>query len=461
MSVIGACIVPHPPLIIPEVGRGEEKDIEATVSSYEECAERIAALKPDTILFISPHTTIYADYFHISPGSRASGDFGRFGAQSVSEEIVYDRKLVEAISKEADDAGIAAGTMGERDRELDHATLIPMHFINREYSDYKAVRMGFSGMPAIKQYRLGQCVAEAAAKLGRRLFVVASGDLSHKLKDEGPYGFDEEGPVFDKAVTEVMASGDFLGFLNMPDCVSGPAAECGLRSFQVMSGVLDRLAVEPELLSYEGPFGVGYAVAWFGVTGRDDSRNFGEQYIECEARRLGDIRRKESAPVRLARYTVEGYVRKGRIPPRPADIAGEIEERRAGVFVSLHESGELRGCIGTFLPTMEDIASEIMSNAVSACSRDPRFEPVEEGELDDLEYSVDVLTDPEKIDSCKDLDPKKYGVIVTKGSRRGLLLPDLDGVDTVAGQISIAKRKAGIKDSEDVELQRFEVTRYR
>jgi len=164
--------------------------------------------------------------------------------------------------------------------------------------------------------------------------------------------------------------------------------------------------------------------------------------------------------VSLAKKTVEEYVRNRKVISPPDDLTPEMKQR-AGVFVSLKKRGELRGCIGTFLPTTENVATEIIQNAISAATRDPRFLPVSPDELDEIEYSVDVLSEPEKISDRKDLDPKRYGVIVKRGERRGLLLPDLEGVNTVDEQINIALMKAGILPDEDFELYRFEVKRYK
>lgn len=165
--------------------------------------------------------------------------------------------------------------------------------------------------------------------------------------------------------------------------------------------------------------------------------------------------------IALARLSVETYVRTGRPAALPAGVPEELLVQRAGAFVSLHEFGNLRGCIGTIAPTCENVAVEIIQNGISACSRDPRFNRVREDELDYLEYSVDVLGEPEPIASPDELDPVRYGVIVTKGYRRGLLLPNLEGVDTIAYQVAIAKQKAGISPADDdVELARFEVVRY-
>jgi AmmeMemoRadiSam system protein A len=164
--------------------------------------------------------------------------------------------------------------------------------------------------------------------------------------------------------------------------------------------------------------------------------------------------------VKLAKDTIEEYISSGRVIKPPADPASEMTGM-AGAFVSLKKRGELRGCIGTFQSSTESVAHEIIQNAISAATKDPRFSPVTVAELDEIEYSVDILGEPEKISSKKELDPKRYGVIVKSGNRKGLLLPDLEGVNSVDDQISIASMKAGIYLGEDIELYRFEVKRYK
>lgn len=163
--------------------------------------------------------------------------------------------------------------------------------------------------------------------------------------------------------------------------------------------------------------------------------------------------------VALAREAVETYVRERRYLAPPSAPSGVLAER-AGVFVCLKLHGQLRGCIGTFEPTAETVAEETIRNAVHAAIYDPRFPPVAVEELPFLEYAVDVLSPPEEVTSLSDLDAKRYGVIVRRGARRGLLLPDLEGVDSPEVQVRIAKQKAGIAPHEAVELYRFEVRRY-
>jgi AmmeMemoRadiSam system protein A len=164
--------------------------------------------------------------------------------------------------------------------------------------------------------------------------------------------------------------------------------------------------------------------------------------------------------VRLAKETVEKYVMQGKIISPPTELTPEMKEK-AGVFVSIKKGSKLRGCIGTYSPTTENVANEIIQNAISAATKDPRFLPITPSELNELEYSVDVLSPPERVEGPHALDPKRYGVIVKKGSYRGLLLPDLEGVNTVEEQIRIAALKAGVSPEEDMELYRFEVKRYK
>ena len=384
-----------------------------------------------------------------------------FGAPQTKLNIRYDTQLRQELVRQAEAAGIQAGTLGEKDPSLDHGAFLPLYFLQDAGVDCPILRIGLSGFSPLEHYRLGQCIARAADALDRRTVFVASGDLSHKLKDDGPYGYAPEGPVFDRRVTQAMADGDFLKFLTMDAGLCERAAECGLRSFQIMAGALDGLAVSPALLSYEGTFGVGYGVATFAVTGPDENRRFARQCEELEHARLAERKAAEDPWVKLARLSLETYVRTGKqLDTLPDGLPGEMTSRAAGAFVSLHAHGQLRGCIGTTGPTTNSVAWEIVQNAISACSRDPRFAPVRADELDSLEYSVDVLGEPEAISSPAELDVKKYGVIVSCGGRRGLLLPDLDGVDTIEQQIDIARQKGGISSREQYTLERFEVVRH-
>ena len=258
-----------------------------------------------------------------------------------------------------------------------------------------------------------------------------------------------------------------------------------------MAGAFDGYAVDAEVLVHQDVTGVGYGIAAFTPGEKDESRHFLDQYMRKMEERTAATRRDEDPYVALARRSVESYIlhrKKLKLTDLTesmniskttmsaeatedsiegeAETAGQIKmpaeltDTQAGAFVSIHEFGKLRGCIGTILPCCDCLAQEIIDNAVSASTRDPRFSPITADELPYLEINVDVLTEPERIDSPDELDVKRYGVIVTCGAKRGLLLPDLDGVDTVEDQISIAMQKGGILPGEDYVLDRFEVVRH-
>ena len=460
-SILAAFMVPHPPMIVPEIGRGSEKQIAETTAAYVRVAEEIARLAPDTIIITSPHIVMYTDYFHIPPGAEAYGSFLEFRAPGVRFSEMYDTEIRDILCRLAKERDFPAGTLGERDRALDHGTMVPLWFIRGKYDGGKILRIGLSGLPLSDHYALGMMIREAVEESGKRAVIVASGDLSHKLQEYGPYGFAPEGPQYDSRIMDVCGRASFGELFDFDETFCDRAAECGHRSFVIIAGAFDGTAVRSEVFSHQDVTGVGYGICSFYPEGPDGERHFLDRYLAGQEAE-GAARRKEADPwVRLAYETIDSRILRGRMPDLPDDLPEEMLNTRAGTFVSIHKDGRLRGCIGTFLPTAENVAREIMGNAVSAALRDPRFDPVRADELPRLEISVDVLGTPEPVSSEAELDVKKYGVIVSSGGKRGLLLPDLDGVDTVEEQIRIASAKAGIREGEKIKLQRFEVVRHR
>ena len=460
MGIIAGFMVPHPPMIVPDIGRGSEAQVAATTAAYERVADEIAALAPETIVITSPHSIMYADYFHISPGRSASGSFAGFRAPGVRFNEDYDTELVREICRLADKEDFPPGTMGERDKDLDHGTMVPLWFIRNKYKGGKIVRIGLSGLPLIDHYRLGMMIREAAENTGRRIVMVASGDLSHKLQEYGPYGYVPEGPEYDERIMDVMGRAAFGELLDFDSTFCDKAAECGHRSFVIMGGAFDGTAVKAERLVHQDVTGVGYGICTFYPEDADESRHFLEVKKAEIEEELKSKREQSDEYVRLAREAVEAYVLKREVLDIPAGLPEEMLSKQAGTFVSIHEHGELRGCIGTIGPTRSSIAEEIIGNAISASTRDPRFPAIKPDELPWLEINVDVLGEAEDIDSEDELDVKRYGVIVSCGRRRGLLLPDLDGIDTPRQQVEIAMKKGGIHKFEKYKLQRFEVIRH-
>ena len=388
-----------------------------------------------------------------------------FNAPEVELSFAADEDLKKDILKRSEKYDIPVVRSGEINitrygfrEELDHGVMVPMYFINKFTSNFKLLPIAFGMLPYEDLYSFGKLIKESAEALNKRVIVIASGDFSHKLTPDAPAGYTPQGKVFDEKLVAILRDFDIAALSNLDSRLIERAGECGLRSIWIMAGALDGYNVKSEVYSYEGPFGVGYCVARFDPESKGKSRV--EDLYKNRQNKIENRRGKEDSYVKLARYTLESYVKEGKVPPLPENLPEEMIRSKAGVFVSIKVNGELRGCIGTFLPTQKNIAEEIRRNAISAGCEDPRFYPVRPYELSELEYSVDVLSKPEPVKSIEKLDPKKYGVIVRQGYKSGLLLPDLEGVDTVEEQLNIALRKAGISPNEKYEIERFEVIRH-
>ena len=467
----GAFIFPHPPIIVAEVGKGQESAAQATINAVEEAARRIAELKPDTILLITPHGNMLSDALTISGDAVLQGSFSNFGAPQVKLKFDNDMELAGEILSSLENSDVMAIALDKEMKktykftdELDHGALVPLHFIQKHYQSFKLVHITYSMLPHKEHYEFGMAIRKAIEKLNRNTVIICSGDLSHKLTKDAPAGYNPKGKEFDAQYTDIIKQGDVNRLLNMDCELTEGAGECGLRATVIMYGILDGCLPKGEILSYEGPFGVGYCVAQLHLncTGNIEYKSeILENYINEKKKALEKMRENEDPYVALARLALENFI-KGNIQNNTLnDLPKEMLQNRAGVFVSLKKHGELRGCIGTISPTTDSIAQEIAQNAVSAGTGDPRFYPVEEDELEELQYSVDILGSPEAIDGASKLDVKKYGVIVRSGYRSGLLLPNLEGVDTVEEQLDIVLQKAGISKGESYKMERFEVIRHK
>jgi|LSQX01.1.fsa_nt_gb AmmeMemoRadiSam system protein A len=463
-----AFISPHPPIVIPEVGKGEEAKAGATVSALKKLAKEIGRIKPPTIIVTTPHGPVFKDFIHINIKQRLSGNLRQYGAPGVELEYMNDLELASEIAQLANSQYIPCGGLEEHiiskygiTEELDHGVMVPLYFINKEYSDFKLVHISVAGLSFNDLYKFGSCIAKVVEQSQKDVVFLASGDLSHRLAPNGPYGFNDCGPEFDGKLVDYLKVPDPGALLKFEEDFLEEAGECGLRSFIMMFGALDGFKLKSQVYSYEGPFGVGYAVAEFEPEEETEGESLLDKLDLSEIEKLSSIRNNEDPYTALARKTLEMYATSGIVIDIPDVLPEEMANRQAGVFVSIKKQGKLRGCIGTIEPTRENIAAEIINNAISAGNHDPRFAPVEEHELDSLVYSVDVLGEAEPVKSMKELDVKRYGVIVRAGMRLGLLLPDLEGVDTQLEQVAIALQKAGIEPNERYSLERFEVIRHR
>lgn len=446
-TVVAAGLFPHPPIMIPEIGGRELKKIEKTVTAEQKAMDLIVSRNPETAVVISPHNICYVGGPAIFEAETLSGSMAYFGHPELKMTLTMDQELTKAIEASAESTFHLIHVDEKKARQsgktlqVDWGTFTPMYYLLKAGFKGKVVLLSPSFSSWETNEILGSIVERAAARLGRRVAIIASGDLSHKLTPDSPNGYTPKGKIFDEKVMDALKRRDKAPLLSMSDAFIDEIAMCGLPSVYFLFGILGNKKADMPVFTHEGPFGVGYGIALYLPTGEEEKP---EEH---------DIR------VRLARDSIEHYMKDHTYMKEPDPLPEELSGK-AGVFVSLHEYGTLRGCIGTFRPTQKNIAREIIANAVAAGFEDPRFPALQPYEVKDLTISVDVLSDPEPVASENELDPDKYGVIVRKGSRLGLLLPHLDGVTTPEQQIEISKAKAGIASDETVDLFRFTVHRY-
>lgn len=467
MSIQGGFLMPHPPIVIHEVGQGREKECQKTVDGMNRAAREIEKLAPETIVLITPHGPTFTDAIAIYDDSQLRGDLSKFGASGVTYEKKADDDFIDELLFICGEKNIPAVRIDEELRErfgiskfLDHGAVVPLHIIDNAYKNYKLVCISYGFLDHEMLYKFGQAIQSTAGYQAKTTVVVASGDLSHRLKNDGPYKYHPDGSVFDHKLIDLFKEKRFADIVLMDSQLCDNAGECGKRSIDIMLGALDGYDRSVDVYSYEGPFGVGYGVVGLGNLKKDPAYEF-MPIIQDGIKKAYEKRVKnEDAYVRLARQAVESIVREGKRLPVPELLPKEMLSQRGGTFVSIKTASGLRGCMGTIAGTQVNIAEEIVENAIKAATADPRFPEIETSELSGLIISVDILGKAEKVEDISSLDPDRYGVIVTSGYRRGLLLPKLQGIDTIKDQIDIALNKAGISADEAYSVERFEVIRH-
>lgn len=452
-----AYITPHPPIIIPEIGRGEEKKIASTSKALKTILKEVRQIEPETIIIITPHAKMHRGAVTINTAPLIEGTMAQFGCPDLRFSAKNDERIVKEIIKKCKKSGFPYAAV---DMNLDHGSFVPLYFISSEFSNFSLVHINYGIMLSAMLEEFGSILSDIIEEKKCKSVFIASGDLSHRLLSTGPYGFVPEGPKFDKEFVRIIEKGSLSEFADIPPLLTEGAGECGLNSFLILSGLLSCYKHSQELLSYEGPFGVGYGVARFKIESIRQPEDEDLEVVFKEKKKkfiLPDSQTKDPY-INLARRSIIYYLKHNKFL-KPKNTEG-IQSGKAGVFVCLKKKGELRGCIGTILPTKSRISEEIIKNAVSAALSDPRFPSVDLSEMDEIVCSVDILGEPEEIKSISDLDVKRFGVIVSSGSRTGLLLPNLEGIDSAGMQVAIALQKGGISPEEPYRMYRFEVIRH-
>lgn len=466
MNLLNGYILPHPPLLV--VGSEEEKNkLSATLSAFDTVASEIENSGAELVVLITPHGPLFVDGLCVYGSPKIVGNFSSFGHKEITGVWDNDITFIDGLYKKAQESQIPFVKLDPQivkefdlSSELDHGAMVPLKLLEKSLKGKKVVVINYGLMPVDTLYRFGQLLTETIIDQQKKTVIIASGDLSHYLSESGPYGYREEGVHFDHQYVKSFNEDEWKNLLFVEPKLLEQAGECGKRSIEILLGAFDGQAYEPEKLVYESPFGVGYLVGRLKALGISTESRL-SYILEQQQQILVERIALESSVVSLARQGIQKYLETEQTL-RPKETL-EIEEsgQRFGVFVSLKDAGGLRGCMGStggIAPTVEE---EIVEMAIKAATRDPRFEEIDRDELDRITISVDILSKSQQVIDKKELDPTKYGVIVKSNHKQGLLLPNLEGIETVKDQISIVLNKAGIEPlEEEYQLYKFTVKRF-
>ena len=455
-------LMPHPPIIIPEIGKGREEEVIKTVNSCKEVGDIIEESEVETIIIISPHGTVFRDAISLIKTDYIYGDLGDFGAPEVKFNYYIDLELTDEIINLSVKEEIPVVSLDEKSSiryrvplELDHGAMVPLYYADKN-KKHKLVHINYGLLTPIELFKFGLVIKQAVNNIGRKAVIIASGDLSHRLIENGPYPYTPVGKEFDDELVKILSLGEVEKIFKIDRDLIKSAGECGLRSIYILLGTINSSKTNSKLFSYEGSLGVGYAVFQF----EEGSGNLYEDLMNEKEKEHKRKLEEENPYTRLARKNLDTYFNSGRLLTREEIEDEKLLGDKKGVFVSLKMNGELRGCIGTIKPTTDSVGEEIIRNSLSAALNDPRFAPLKKEELMEIDISVDLLYPPEEA-VFEDLDPYNYGVIVTSGNKKGLLLPNLEGVDNKEEQLEIAMNKGGISPSDKYTLERFKVERFK
>jgi len=432
-GIVAGALVAHPPILLAEVGGVQSQRVRATADALRELDGILSMVVADLAVVISPHSPSSMTSLPVRRAAHAAGDLARFRAPQVRVEAQVDVRLAAALVVDGQQAGFSLTWAEETD--LDHGVVVPINSLPRTMANKRYIFLGVSGWPP---YRFVEFGAWLHSRLrDRSAILIASGDLSHRLTPDAPYGFRPQGPVFDRLVIDALRGREWERIERLDPDLIEEAGECGLRPLAILLGAGRAAGLTSQVLSYEGPFGVGYPVVAFTAAAATlPARNIG---FDVQA---------------LGRRAIDTYLRTRQLIEPPQPIPAELQAPSA-VFVTLRKDGDVRGCVGSVRPTAATAAHELIRYAVASAVRDPRFDPVRLDEVGALVIRVQLLDPAEPVADISGLDPQTYGIIVRSGDRQALLLPGIDGIETAQQQVRAACEKAGIDRFAPIELQRF------
>ena len=444
--IVFAGLMPHAPILVPGVGQERLAEVTATAQAMATVSRHAMAAQPDTVVLVSPHSPRQPGAFGIWQTRKLRGSLEMFGSPEDRVDLPLDRAFAEKL--EAAAARRELRTWQITGQPLDHGAVVPLCYLAA--AGWKGptviLSLNYTGDGGLNE--LGEAITATSQELNRRTAVIASGDMSHRLTASAPCGFHSEAHKFDETFIALLRKGAYHDIQQIDASLQELAAEDVADSTTVALAASHYRTDGHAVLSYEGPFGVGYGVAILYEPAATVQQGTATESADKILSHFADL------PA-VARSAVEAEFR-GKSKTAPYQAAGELTEPR-GVFVTVRtDRGELRGCRGSLQAVEADLVQETWHNAVATAFHDYRFPPVKAEELPRLRFSVTVLDELEAVASPEALDPATYGVLVSAADgRKGVLLPAIAGIDSVEQQLAIARRKAGIAPDEGIRLERF------
>lgn len=449
-GTVCAVLMPHAPILVPEVGGERSGAAAASCRAMRAAANCLLSHRPETVMLISPHAPRQPHAFGVWADELLRGSFAEFGAPEAEVTLPLDGPFAHAIAAEMRARDLQ--TWFIRHHPMDHGALVPLWFLAEAGWSGPTVILGLTHPSDRGLIAVGQAIAAAARSLPRRLALVASGDLSHRLTANAPGGFHPQARQFDETFIRLVRTGDYRRIESLGWDEREVAAEDAVDSTLIAAAAVSWQATGHQVLNYEGPFGVGYGVAIL----------FAETPNSPDADATGTTLGKGDGALlpRLARRSVEMALQGSHeLPPPPT--GGYLDQQR-GVFVTIRQpGGQLRGCRGTFEPVCPNVAAETWRSARLAALQDSRFTPVTTEEMGGLRFEVNVLHSPEAVASVDELDPSRYGVVVSStDGRHALLLPGIEAIQTAEQQLRCAREKGAIGWDEAVAIRRFQADKF-
>ena len=459
--LVSAALLCHAPIALPAVAGRRADDCAATTSAMRRAARAVVDARPDVVVVVSPHAPRLPDAFGVVVAGaprRLHADFARFGAPDVAFDLAID----DGVAAEVIAAARARDVRVEEihaPAELDHGAAVPLAFLVEAGLACPVVVVALPWATSHDPLRrFGRALADVAgARPARRVALVASGDCSHRLIPGAPSGFDPRASEFDRALADAVGRADWDALFAIDPALRARAAEDVVDTLTIAAAATGFPRRDVDVLSYEGPFGVGYLVATLPVVEPAGDRPARAPDDAAPAR--GHDAPTSSSVVDVARDALRAWAH-DEPPSPPARIVADDDA--VGAFVTLRDevTGDLRGCIGRMHLGGRPLPEVVAELAVSAATEDPRFDPVGRDEVDHLKVEVSLLQQPVPVDGVDDLDPKNAGVVVRAGWRQGVLLPDIDGIDDPQTQLRAVLQKARIRPDERYELFRFDARKH-